>query len=73
MTSEPESADASPSNAAASADAHQDAAQAIEERARVAGRTLSRSWLWRLAAVAAGLIAARLASRRRTARRAAAR
>ncbi|HXB50497.1 MAG TPA: hypothetical protein VNW50_22285 [Streptosporangiaceae bacterium] len=57
----------------AAADAHQHAREEIEERARVAGRQLSRSWLLRLAAVAAGLIAAGLAKRRRAAHRASAR
>jgi hypothetical protein len=57
----------------AAADAHQHAREEIEERARVAGRHLSRSWLLRLAAVTAGLIAAGLAKRRRAAHRASAR
>ncbi|HUB42583.1 MAG TPA: hypothetical protein VMA72_27325 [Streptosporangiaceae bacterium] len=64
------------SNPAASADADQhvrEEIEEIEERARVAGRQLSRSWVLRLAAVAAGLIAASMARRRRAARRASAR
>lgn len=64
------------SNPTASADAHQHAREEIEEieeRARVAGRQLSRSWLLRLAAVAAGLITAGLARRRRAAHQANAR
>jgi hypothetical protein len=69
-TSEPQTSAAALSNPGASADASQHAREEIEERARVAGRSLSRSWLPRLAAVAAGLIAAWLSSRRRAMRRA---
>jgi hypothetical protein len=61
------------SNPAAPADAHQQAREEIEERVHVVGRGLSRSWLLRLAAVAAGLIAAGLARRIRAARRSGAR
>jgi hypothetical protein len=70
VRNEPETAVAALRNPAASADAHQHARgeiEEIEQRARAAGRKLSRSWLPRLAAVAAGLVAAWLASRRSTA------
>lgn len=79
MNNKPETSTTALSNPAASADAHQHAHEEIEqteeieeidERARVAGRQLSRSWLLRLAAVAAGLIAAGLARRRGAAHRA---
>ena len=76
MKKQPETAKPELGNPAASADAHQHALEEleeIEERARVAGRQLSRSWLLRLAAVAAGLITAGLARRRRAAHRASAR
>jgi hypothetical protein len=76
MKNDPETAAGALSNPAASANAHQharDEVEKLEERARVAGRELSRSWLPRLAAVAAGLIAAWLASRRSAAHRASAR
>jgi len=62
MKNKPETAAAVLSNPAA-ADSHQHAREEIEERVHVAGRALSRSWLLRLAAVAAGLIAAGLARR----------
>ena len=68
MKNNPETAAAVLSNPAASADAHQHAREDIEERVHVTGRALSRSWLLRLAAVAAGLIAAGLARRLRAAR-----
>jgi hypothetical protein len=70
MNNKPDTSTTALSNPAASADAHQHAHEEIEERARVAGRQLSRSWLLRLAAVAAGLIAAGLARRRMAAHRA---
>jgi hypothetical protein len=73
MNNELDTDGAALSNPAAPADAHQHAREEIEERARVAGRQLSRSWLLRLAAVTAGLIAAGLAKRRRDAHRASAR
>jgi hypothetical protein len=76
MNNNPDISTTALSNPAASADAHQYAheeIEEIEERARVAGRQLSRSWLLRLAAVAAGLIAAGLARRRRAPHRATAR
>jgi hypothetical protein len=76
MNNELDTNGAALSNPAASADAHQHARKEIEEtqeRARVAGRQLSRSWLLRLAAVAAGLIAAGLAKRHSAAHRASAR
>jgi hypothetical protein len=68
MKNNPETAAAVLSNPSASADAHQHAREEIEERVHVTGRALSRSWLLRLAAVAAGLIAAELARRLRAAR-----
>ena len=68
MKNKPETAAAVLSNPAACADPHQHAREEIEERVRVAGRGLSRSWLLRLAAVAAGLIAAGLARRLRAPR-----
>jgi hypothetical protein len=70
MNNDPELDAASLGNPAASADPDQGARQEIEERARVVGRKLSRSWLARVAAVAAGLVAAWLTSRRRVTRRA---
>ena len=73
MKDEPETAPAALGNPAASTDAHKHAREEIEQRMRVAGRKLSRSWLLRLAAVAAGLIAAGLARRRWAAHRASAR
>ena len=76
MNNELDTEGAAPGNPAASADAHQHAREEIEEieeRARVAGRQLSRSWLLRLAAVTAGLVAAGLARRHRAAHRASAR
>jgi hypothetical protein len=73
MKNKPETAAALLSNPAASADAHQHTREEIEERVHVVGRGLSRSWLLRLAAVAAGLIAAGLARRIRAARRSGAR
>ena len=53
MMNEPNTTASVPGNPAASAVADQHAREEIEERARVAGRVLSRSWLTRLAAVAA--------------------
>jgi hypothetical protein len=73
MKNKAETAAALLSNPAASADAHRHAREEIEERVHVAGRGLSRSWLLRLAAVAAGLIAAGLARRLRAASRGSAR
>jgi len=70
MTTKPETAAATQSDPAASAGAQENALEDIEERARVVGRRMSRSWLLRLAAVAAGLIAAGLARRLRAAHRA---
>lgn len=70
MKNERETAARALSNPAASADAYQRAHEEIEERARVVGRKLSRSWLLRLAAVTAGLIAAWLARRRSAVHRA---
>ena len=73
MKTEPETAAAMLIDLAASPGPQEQALEKIEERARVAGRHLSRSWLLRLGAVAAGLIAAELARRRRAAHRASAR
>jgi len=70
MTTKPETTAATHNDPAASAGAHEKALEEIEESARVAGRRVSRSWLLRLAAVAAGLIAAGLARRLRAAHRA---
>jgi len=73
MTTMPENATAMYSDPAASAGAQEHAIEDVEERARVAGRRLGRSWLLRLAAVAAGLVAAGLARRLRAAHRGSAR
>jgi hypothetical protein len=73
MNKKPDIAAEALSNPAASADAYQHAREEleeIEERARVVGRQLSRSWLLRLAAVAAAVITAGLPRRRRAAHRA---
>lgn len=73
MKNEPETAAAGLRNPATHADAHEHAREEIEERALVVGRKVSRSWLPRLAAAAAGLIAAGLARRRSAVHRARAR
>jgi hypothetical protein len=68
MMREPKSAPISSHNPATEADADQKVHEDLGWRTRVAGRTISRSWLVRATAAAAGLIVGWLLSRGRRAR-----